>query len=228
MIAESVALVGQPLEHSAVRGASRVWLRRSSNRVFDVTLALVALIFFAPIIGGLAAAIAMQADGPVLFRQSRVGYGGRRFTVLKFRSMVSDSAAVLAAHLGASPQARAEWDQNHKLRDDPRITAFGKFLRKSSLDELPQFWNVLTGDMSIVGPRPIVEGEIVRYGRFFSAYCSVRPGITGLWQVSGRNDVSYKRRVCMDALYARKKSVLLDFKLVLATVPAVLLRRGSY
>jgi lipopolysaccharide/colanic/teichoic acid biosynthesis glycosyltransferase len=117
---------------------------------------------------------------------------------------------------------------DHKLRVDPRVTGLGLFLRKSSLDELPQLINVLMGEMSIVGPRPIVQAEAARYGRHFKAYCSVRPGITGIWQVSGRNNVSYRRRILMDALYARRKCVALDVKLILATIPAVLARKGSY
>ena len=172
--------------------------------------------------------IASERQGPVIFRHTRVGKDGQRFAVLKFRSMRVDGDQVLAAHLAADPAAAAEWARDHKLRADPRITPFGRFLRKSSFDELPQLFNVLAGDMSIVGPRPIVEAEIPRYGRFFKAYCCVRPGITGVWQVSGRNDVTYRRRVAMDALYARQKSVMLDIRLIVATVPAVLTRKGSY
>ena len=198
------------------------------GRAFDVTIALVACFVFAPVMVIVALAVALERRGPVIFRHTRIGKDGLRFQVLKFRSMRVDAEQVLAAHLSENPQAAAEWTRDHKLRDDPRITALGRFLRKSSLDELPQLFNVLAGEMSVVGPRPIVEAEIARYGRFFKAYCCVRPGITGIWQVSGRNNVSYRRRVAMDALYARHKSIMLDFRLMVATIPAVVTRKGSY
>jgi lipopolysaccharide/colanic/teichoic acid biosynthesis glycosyltransferase len=142
--------------------------------------------------------------------------------------MVLNSDAVLAELLATSPSARAEWARDHKLKNDPRITPLGRFLRSSSLDELPQLWNVLVGEMSLVGPRPIVSAEVMRYGMRFSYYCACRPGITGLWQVSGRNDVSYRRRVALDSIYARRCSLLLDSIILVRTFPAVLARRGSY
>jgi lipopolysaccharide/colanic/teichoic acid biosynthesis glycosyltransferase len=142
--------------------------------------------------------------------------------------MLVDSDARLRQLLAESPEARAEWERDHKLRNDPRITALGSFLRRSSLDELPQLFNVLTGEMSLVGPRPIVTAEVKRYGRRFGHYCSVRPGITGLWQVSGRNDVSYRRRVAIDTCYAQRQSLALDLRILVATIPSVLLRKGSY
>lgn len=198
------------------------------DRVFDMAGAALALVFLAPLLILVSLLLVVEGRGPVIFAHPRIGRGGRVFKVLKFRSMVTDGDSVLREHLAASPRAAAEWAADHKLRDDPRVTRLGGFLRKTSLDELPQFWNVLCGDMSIVGPRPIVEAEVSRYGRFFSAYCSIRPGITGVWQVSGRNDITYRRRVAMDALYARRKSVLLDIEIIMATVPAVLARKGSY
>ena len=134
----------------------------------------------------------------------------------------------LAALLRDNPQARAEWERDHKLKDDPRITPIGAFLRKTSLDELPQLFNVLAGHMSFVGPRPIVAGEIIRYGRRFDAYCKVRPGITGLWQVSGRSDTSYRRRVAMDVLYVRSRTLRLNSMIIVRTLPAVLRQHGSY
>jgi lipopolysaccharide/colanic/teichoic acid biosynthesis glycosyltransferase len=194
----------------------------------DISLALIALIAFTPLMLLVAALVATERSGPILFRHTRIGLHGRHFRVLKFRTMHVDGDALLAAHMAAHPVAAAEWALDHKLRKDPRVTRLGTFLRRSSLDELPQLFNVLVGDMSIVGPRPIVQSEVARYGRFFKAYCSVRPGITGLWQVSGRNNVSYHRRVLMDALYARRKCVAFDIKLILATIPAVLARKGSY
>ena len=197
-------------------------------RVLDVIVAVTALIMFAPVMIIVAAAVALERKGPILFRHTRIGRGGATFRVLKFRSMAVDGDQILAEHLSRNPEAAAEWARDHKLRNDPRVSGLGKFLRQSSLDELPQLWNVLVGDMSIVGPRPIVLAEAPRYGHAFAAYCSVRPGITGIWQVSGRNDVSYRRRVAMDALYSRRKSVVLDLRLMVATVPAVLARKGSY
>ena len=218
-----------PVRHVLVRSAANS--KAVSNflgRTLDLVLAIVALIGLAPLMALTALALVLEGRGPVLFAHGRIGRGGQRFRVLKFRSMHVDGDAILAAHLAASPCARAEWEAGQKLRDDPRVSKLGRLLRQSSLDELPQLFNVIRGEMSIVGPRPIVEGEVHRYGPFFSAYCSVRPGITGIWQVSGRSDVSYQRRVEMDALYARRKSVLLDLQLICATIPAVLTRRGSY
>jgi lipopolysaccharide/colanic/teichoic acid biosynthesis glycosyltransferase len=142
--------------------------------------------------------------------------------------MAIDAEQRLATLLADDPDARAEWDRDHKLRSDPRVTKLGLFLRKSSLDELPQLFNVLRGEMSLVGPRPIVEAEIAKYGRRFSHYCAVKPGITGLWQVSGRNDTSYRTRVALDCIYAKRRNVWMDFAVLASTVPAVLARRGSY
>ncbi len=197
-------------------------------RMLDVLIAFSALMFFAPLMLLIAAAIKLTDSGPATFGHSRIGYGGRTFKCLKFRSMVVDAESRLQTLLARDPAARAEWEIDHKLRNDPRVTRLGALLRKSSLDELPQLLNVLRGEMSIVGPRPIVAAEVCRYGRFFRYYKAVRPGITGLWQASGRNDVSYRRRVVMDVLYAKKKSVGLYVYIMLKTVPAVLLREGSY
>lgn len=193
----------------------------------DIILCLGLLIFFAPLMILVALMIKLGDGGPVLFAHPRIGQGGKRFPCFKFRSMVPDAEARLQAVLAANPEARAEWERDHKLTRDPRITAVGDFLRRSSLDELPQLFNVLRGEMSLVGPRPIVEAEIVRYRRYFSVYSQVRPGITGLWQVSGRNDVSYRRRVALDVVYARSRCFGLNLKILLATAPAVLGRRGA-
>lgn len=203
-------------------------LPAGAGRLMDFVIALAAIVFLLPAMAFVAILIAAEGQGPVLFRHPRLGLGGRVFPVKKFRTMRVDGDRVLAEHLASNASAAAEWARDHKLRDDPRVTPLGRFLRRSSLDELPQLFNVLAGDMSVVGPRPIVEAEIQRYGRHYKSYCSVRPGITGIWQVSGRNDVSYRRRVLMDALYSRQKSVWLDLKLMLATIPAVLARKGSY
>lgn len=197
-------------------------------RALDLAVATLALIVLAPLLVLAALAVAMERKGPVIFAHQRIGREGREFKVLKFRSMAVDGDRLLAEHLAKDPTARAEWEADHKLRRDPRVTPLGKFLRSSSIDELPQLFNVVRGEMSIVGPRPIVVGEVGRYGEFFASYCSVRPGITGVWQVSGRNNISYQRRVEMDALYSRRKNVLLDLRIMFATVPAVLTRRGSF
>jgi len=197
-------------------------------RAFDIVIALAAIVFTAPLLIMIALGVKLHDGGPVLFGHERLGLGGRAFKCMKFRSMVVDADVRLAALLASDPQARADWARDFKLKRDPRITAFGDFLRKSSLDELPQLFNVLRGEMSIVGPRPIVRSEALRYGARFASYCHVRPGITGLWQVSGRNDTCYRRRVAMDAIYARNKSLLWDLNILLRTVPAVLLAKGSY
>ena len=197
-------------------------------RVLDILIALVVLIFLFPAMVVVALAIKAQDGGPVFFRQTRVGYAGRTFTCWKFRTMVVDAEARLKALLEQSPAARLEWAADQKLRDDPRITWLGDFLRKSSLDELPQILNVLKGEMSLVGTRPIVLNEVEKYGRWFRHYCAVRPGVTGLWQISGRNDVSYDKRVAFDVAFARSQSVGLYLRILIATVPAVLMRNGSY
>lgn len=198
------------------------------SRAFDVVLAALALVFLAPFMALLCVAVRLSDGGPAVFSHTRIGRGGRPFQCLKFRTMVVDAEFRLQKLLASDPVARAEWAADQKLRRDPRVTALGRFLRKSSLDELPQLLNVLRGEMSLVGPRPIVTAEIMRYGRWFPRYCSVRPGITGLWQVNGRNDVSYRRRVAMDVLYARKRSLTLYVGILARTVPALLLRSGSY
>ena len=198
------------------------------QRVMDVAISFIALVVFAPLMVLIALAIRIQGGGTALFGQQRIGKGGHRFVCFKFRSMVPDAEARLALYLAAHPEARAEWDADHKLRSDPRITGLGQFLRKSSLDELPQLLNILRGDMSLVGPRPIVDAEIVRYGRYFGHYCQVKPGLTGLWQVMGRNDVSYRRRVAIDVTFVRVRSTRMYLQILARTVPAVLSKTGVY
>jgi exopolysaccharide production protein ExoY len=197
-------------------------------RGFDIVAAASVLLLTAPLLVAIALLVWAMDGGPALFSQPRIGRDGRHFRCLKFRSMCVDADARLARLLASDENARREWQADHKLRVDPRITRLGRFLRKTSLDETPQLINVLRGEMSLVGPRPIVDAEITRYGRRFAAYCAQRPGITGLWQVSGRNDVSYRRRVALDTAYAARKSIALDMRILAATIPAVLLRRGSY
>jgi lipopolysaccharide/colanic/teichoic acid biosynthesis glycosyltransferase len=197
-------------------------------RALDVTLALTALLFVLPLLAAIAIAIFAQDGGPILFSHRRIGRGGKPFYCWKFRSMAVGAEARLADLLARDPAARMEWALDHKLRRDPRVTPLGAFLRRSSLDELPQLFNVLQGTMSLVGPRPIVDAEICRYGKRFEHYCSVKPGITGLWQISGRNDVSYRTRIALDCLYAKSQSPALYIWIVVVTIPAVLSRKGSY
>jgi exopolysaccharide production protein ExoY len=198
------------------------------GRVFDVVVAVLGIIFLLPLLIVIGVLVFAFDPGPIVFAHRRVGRGGKLFNCYKFRSMATNSAERLKELLETDEAARAEWALNHKLVNDPRITGIGGFLRKSSLDELPQLFNVLTGDMSFVGPRPIVEAEAEKYGRYFETYCRVRPGITGLWQISGRSLTSYRRRVVLDVAYVRSKSLTLDLKILFYTVPSVLLVRGAH
>ena len=197
------------------------------KRVFDVVAALGLLVFFAPLLVILAAAVSRDG-GPALFGHRRIGANGQPFTCWKFRSMVVDAEAALKHTLATDPDARREWERDFKLRNDPRVTRLGRFLRKSSLDELPQLFTVLTGEMSLIGPRPIVAEEITRYGTGFSDYAACRPGLTGLWQVSGRNDIDYAERVAIDSRYARNWSFLQDMSILFRTIGVVLRRSGAY
>ncbi len=197
------------------------------SRMIDIVASSAALFALFPLMAVVALVLRLSDDGPAFYAQRRVGRGGQPFYCLKFRTMVTGADARLAEYLARSPEARAEWNRDHKLRNDPRVTKFGMFLRTSSIDELPQLINVLRGEMALVGPRPIVEAEIVRYGRFFAHYCRVKPGLTGLWQVSGRSTLTYRRRVALDTCYARSQCLWFDVRILLKTVPMVLLARGS-
>ncbi|MEJ0022954.1 MAG: sugar transferase [Alphaproteobacteria bacterium] len=197
------------------------------KRAFDFTVAATALVALAPLFFAVAVAI-KQDGGPVLFRHARIGHGGRAFSCLKFRTMAVDASNRLRAHLAANPVAAREWRERRKLADDPRVTRVGRFLRKTSLDELPQLVNVLLGQMSLVGPRPVTRGEIGQYGLDRVYYLSARPGVTGLWQVSGRSDLSYGVRVLFDRRYVREWSFVGDLKILAETLPAVMSARGAY
>ncbi len=198
------------------------------KRAMDVAIALPALIFLLPVLGLIALAIKLDDGGPVLFAHRRRGKDGRTFRCLKFRTMVKNAEARLAEILAADPVKAQEWARDQKLREDPRVTRLGRFLRKSSLDELPQLWNILRGEMSIVGPRPIVSDEVARYGEDIVFYDRVRPGVLGLWQISGRNDTTYEARVALDVEYAQTRSLPGDLAILVRSVPAVLLSRGAY
>ena len=207
-------------------------LLRPEARIIKRTLDLVAvgggLLVFCWVFAGLALAVKLTSAGPVFYGQRRLGRGGREFRAWKFRSMVKDAEAQLVAYLAAHPELRAEWERDHKLKDDPRVTWIGRLLRRTSLDELPQLWNILRGEMSLVGPRPIVQDEVAKYGTHFELYTKVRPGLSGLWQVSGRNDTTYGERVALDCYYVRNWSVWLDLVVLARTVRVVLLGKGAY
>ena len=202
--------------------------RHTAKRVLDLFL----ILLLSPPILLLTAIIALllklESRDPVLYRQERIGLAGHRFYAWKFRTMFHDADAVLSRYLEQHPELREEWGRSHKLRNDPRVTWLGRLIRRTSLDELPQLWNVLKGEMSLVGPRPIVELETVRYGDYFGEYLQVLPGITGLWQVSGRNDLSYDERVALDVYYVRKWSIWLDMRIMAQTVGVVLQGKGAY
>jgi exopolysaccharide production protein ExoY len=197
------------------------------KRLIDIVLASVALVWSIPLFAIVAVAIKLCDRGPIFFKHERVGLGGKTFSCLKFRTMRVRSDIHLMRYLEANPQAAEEWKSKQKLSNDPRITAIGGSLRRSSIDELPQLINVLKGDMSLVGPRPVTTEEMARYGRDAAHYLSARPGLTGAWQVSGRNDVSYEQRVLMDAEYCRTWSLIGDISIMLRTVPALFSQRGS-
>ncbi len=202
-------------------------LPQTVKRLFDLALVVSGGLLIVPLLALLALAVKLTSRGPVFYSQRRIGRHGHEFRAWKFRSMVADADAVLKAHLTAHPELAAEWNLKHKLADDPRITAIGKLLRKTSLDELPQIWNVLVGEMSLVGPRPIVRAEMAKYAEALELYLKVRPGITGLWQVSGRSNTTYEERVRFDEYYVRNWSVWLDIFVLGRTVKTVLKSEGA-
>lgn len=202
---------------AAVRAFHRRRPTPPVGRTLDLVIALTGLILLWPLLFALAIAIKATSRGPVLFRHRRVGLGGTTFECLKFRTMVLGAEARLSETLAGDPALAREFREKHKLTDDPRITPIGRFLRRTSLDELPQLFNVLRGDMSVVGPRPVVIDECLRYGDAMATVCSVRPGITGLWQISGRNDVDYDERVTLDVRYVEHKTRCGDLAICLRT-----------
>lgn len=207
-------------------------LARKSNRImkriFDIVATVCGGLLILPILAIVAVLIYLDSPGPIVFGHKRVGQGGKEFPCYKFRSMVPNAQEALEVYLKENPAAREEWERDFKLKDDPRVTRIGKFLRKTSLDELPQLWNVLVGDMSLVGPRPIVRDEIVKYGDYINDFYLVPPGITGVWQVSGRSDTTYEERVLMDSWYVHNWSVWIDIVYLLKTVLAVVKSKGAY
>lgn len=207
-------------------------LARSWNRylktIFDFALTLVGTVAISPILIFIAIWIYKDSPGPVIFKHTRIGKNGKKFPCYKFRSMCIDAKEKLAELLENDPVAKAEWERDFKLKNDPRITKSGAFLRRTSLDELPQIFNVLKGDMSLVGPRPVIEEELERYGEYVNDYLMVKPGITGMWQINGRNDTSYAERVCMDSWYVRNWSIWIDNLILWRTLKSVIRCKGAY
>ena len=205
----------------------RMKVKRFQKCVIDGVLAAVAFLAFLPAFIVIPVLIKLTSRGPVFYRHRRMGRDGKEFSIWKFRSMYADAGERLEAILSGDPRRRAEWEASFKLSDDPRVTPVGRLLRRTSLDELPQLFNVFSGDMALIGPRPIVNDEVVRYGDSYRVFSSVLPGITGLWQVSGRSDTDYARRVALDTYYILNWSPWLDLWILLRTVFAVLFMRGA-
>jgi exopolysaccharide production protein ExoY len=199
-----------------------------SKRAIDLVLAAGALVFLSPLMLMIALAIRLSDGGPILYRHARCGRDGRLFDCLKFRTMRTDAFERLEKLLASDPEAAAEWATFQKLRNDPRVTALGLLLRRTSLDELPQLFNILRGEMSVIGPRPITSGEIHRYGADYGWYTATRPGVLGLWQVNGRNTLTYEQRVAYDVAYVRTWTPALDVAILIKAIPVVLFGRGAY
>ncbi|MDJ1183929.1 sugar transferase [Roseofilum casamattae] len=239
MTAESQFVSGKTARIYVKRGfrPRRLRARRSSlaiglngeffKRGFDILFSLTVLIVFSPVYLGLALLILCSSPGSVFYVQERVGKDYQPFKCIKFRTMIPNADRVLAEMMAKSPQMRAEFEQDFKLKHDPRITWIGSFLRMTSLDEFPQFWNVLKGDMSVVGPRPLVPEELYKYGKSIDKVLTIRPGITGLWQVSGRNDIPYPRRIQIDLYYVTFKNIWMDLWIVIKTVGVVIFPKGN-
>lgn len=206
---------------------SSVWNGNFVKRMFDIVFALFVLTVFSPVYLILTILVALNSQGPVFYIQQRVGKNHQLFNCIKFRTMVDNADEVLETMMQDSDRMRQEFSDSFKLKQDPRITTVGKFLRLTSLDEFPQFWNVLKGEMSVVGPRPLVPEELPKYGRKINTVLQIKPGITGLWQVSGRNDIPYPKRVQIDVYYATSHNCLLDLWIVYKTIGVMLFPRNN-
>lgn len=202
--------------------------RQRVKRFLDMLICLLAMPCILPLALILAFIIRLDSKGPAIYRQERIGKNGKPFLLYKFRTMTPNADELLKEYLEKDPALAAEWRATQKLKNDPRLTRAGVFLRKTSLDELPQVINILLGDMTLVGPRPIVANETGKYGRYFEEYCRVRPGLTGLWQTSGRNDTTYSQRVAYDHYYINHWSLKLDLWILAKTIPVALSGRGAY
>jgi Undecaprenyl-phosphate galactose phosphotransferase WbaP len=240
MTAQSSLLFGKRLQAFVKRGQEPLRTRGKpkglslarldkefAKRMFDVVFSLLVLVFFSPVYLLLGFLIALSSPGPIFYIQERVGKNYKTFNCIKFRTMVVNADEMLLELMETSPGLRQEFEDNFKLKQDPRITKIGQFLRLTSLDEFPQFWNVLKGDMSVVGPRPLVSEELPRYGRHIDKVLTIKPGITGLWQVSGRNDIPYNRRVQIDLYYANAYNMWLDLWVLLKTIGVVIVPKNN-
>lgn len=206
-----------PIRHNAIK------------RAFDILFSVTILVLSAPIMAFVALSVRFSSKGKIVYAHERIGRGGKPFRCYKFRTMYPDADMRLKEILEQCPILNQEWERNHKLKNDPRVTPIGKFLRKTSLDEFPQFWNVLKGDLSVVGPRPVVQYEITKHlGPKAAKILSIRPGLTGLWQVSGRSDTCYSKRIKMDEQYVDSQSILLDLKIIAKTIPSMFFSKGAY
>lgn len=224
---EYVGADGEWIHEAEVRADEAHRAGAGIKRLIDVVGAVGLLLLFLPLLFAVAIGVLLSSRGPIIYSQERVGLHGRKFRFYKFRSMVVNSEEVFSSFLDTDADARSQWEKYQKLDRDPRITAFGQFIRRTSLDEFPQFWNVLVGDMSLVGPRPCMPNQKDLYGVYWRDYCAVRPGLTGLWQVSGRNRLTYQQRVLLDAQYVRKWSLWRDAQILARTVGVVLTGHGS-
>jgi Undecaprenyl-phosphate galactose phosphotransferase WbaP len=207
---------------------SKFFRYRVIKRCADITLVLISMPIMLLVLGAVSALVALSSPGPVFYSHRRILKGGAFFSMWKFRTMCVNSTEVLEQYLARHPKARAEWNKTHKLRNDPRVTPIGSFLRRYSLDELPQLWNVLAGQMSLVGPRPIVAAEVEKYGECFDCYCRVKPGLTGLWQVSGRSELTYEERVALDCQYVERWSLRKDLIILSKTFSSVIKQDGAF
>jgi Undecaprenyl-phosphate galactose phosphotransferase WbaP len=236
LLSEIAGLPGRGTAQQQLDGLAGVHLQqnlmlpwpRMMKRLLDLVVALTGGLLLLPLLFYIAVAVKLSSRGPILYGHERIGQQGRRFLAWKFRTMFANAGEVLEMYLEAHPGLREEWEKDHKLRYDPRVTRIGRFLRLTSLDELPQLWNVICGQMSLVGPRPIVTAEIPKYGAYYALYTMVMPGITGLWQVSGRNNTTYEERVQLDAYYVRNWSPWMDLYLLVRTIRIVLFAEGAY
>ena len=215
-------------DRSTYTRPSTLFRYRVLKRILDILVVLLGLPVLLPALLIVAALVRFTSPGPVFFSHRRICRDGAFFSMWKFRTMCVNSSEVLEQYLAKHPKARAEWNRTHKLRCDPRVTPVGDFLRRYSLDELPQAWNVILGQMSMVGPRPIVAAEVEKYAENFDFYCRVKPGVTGLWQVSGRSKLSYEARVKLDCHYVEHWSLFRDIRLMFATFKSVVNRDGAY
>jgi Undecaprenyl-phosphate galactose phosphotransferase WbaP len=227
---ETLGTSSPPANHSPLLlpMPSSLFRYRVLKRAGDLLLAAVAMPFLLPVLLLLALVVKMTSPGPIFFSHRRIGKGGTFFSMWKFRTMCVNSSEVLERYLAAHPEARVEWNRSHKLQNDPRVTSVGRTMRRLSLDELPQIWNVITGRMSLVGPRPIVAAEVEKYAECIQCYMRVTPGVTGLWQVSGRSKLRYDERVKLDCEYVKQWSLMRDLKILALTVKSVVNQDGAY